>query len=354
MTSTKSIPVYIDLAICLFILPALILLLPIEKWLDQNSNFVFLLVFWLYAVYILNRTLTVPMLFKKRQTVAIGILILIGTIVVTYFITNMQIDEPFGHFRDDIMRERGDRGTNITRGVPRQKLHQFGIWFLYIVAVSFSLIVGLLTVLFKQRVEQQEIEFEKDRAQLALYRAQINPHFLFNTLNSLYGLIISKSERAETAFMQFINLMKYMYTNGTKDKIDIESEINYINEYITLQQQRLNENTKVEFTHNIDATNSKNLTISPMLLITFVENAFKYGVSAQDKTLIAIDIDITDNELKLNIQNSIITQPNSNQPTGIGIANCKKRLALLYPNRHTLKIASNNNQYSVTLKIKLI
>lgn len=105
-----------------------------------------------------------------------------------------------------------------------------------------------------------------------LYKAQINPHFLFNTLNTLYGLMISGSEKAEPAFVKFTELLRYMYSNSTQDKTSVDEEINYISEYIDLQLLRLNEHTNVCFTHQEDDTT---LEIAPMILITFIENVFK-------------------------------------------------------------------------------
>ena len=100
--------------------------------------------------------------------------------------------------------------------------------FLYIAVATFSLAVSLLAELHRQSMARQITEFEKKKTELALYKAQINPHFLFNTLNTLFGLMITGSARAETAFMHFIQLMKYMYTHAGKDKISIDTATDYI------------------------------------------------------------------------------------------------------------------------------
>ena len=104
------------------------------------------------------------------------------------------------------------------------------------VVTTFSMAVGLLTELYRQRMHRQAVEFEMKKAELALYKAQINPHFLFNNLNTLYGMVVTASDKTEEAFMQFISLMKYMYTNHSKDKIPISTEIEYIRQYIALQE----------------------------------------------------------------------------------------------------------------------
>ncbi len=108
--------------------------------------------------------------------------------------------------------------------VPKIKLQQQAVWFLYIVVMTFSMAVGLLTQLYHQIMERQAVEFERKKAELALYKAQINPHFLFNSLNTLYAMVLTGSAQVEDAFTQFIGLMKYMYANNTKDKIPVCTE----------------------------------------------------------------------------------------------------------------------------------
>ena len=169
--------------------------------------------------------------------------------------------------------------------ITRIKQHQQGTWFMYLVTVCFSIAVGLLTELYKQIMARQASEFEKKKAELALYKAQINPHFLFNTLNTLYGLMITQSQKAETAFiafMQFIDLIKYMYTKATQDTVNIEEEAEYISQYIELQKNRIDESrTHIYYSYSADES-AKNTRIAPMILITFIENALKYGASRKD------------------------------------------------------------------------
>lgn len=169
-----------------------------------------------------------------------------------------------------------------------------------------------------------------------LYKAQINPHFLFNTLNTLYDLMISGSEKAEPAFVKFTELLRYMYSNSTPDKTSVSEEINYISEYIDLQLLRLNEHTNVCFTHQEDDTT---LEIAPMILITFIENVFKYGISSHTDSNLLIDIRVENGVLSLVTENPV-QQRLLPPKEGIGISNCRKRLDLLYPEAYTLDIIS--------------
>lgn len=137
---------------------------------------------------------------------------------------------------------------------------------------AFSFAVGTLAELYRRTIERQAAEHEQRKAELALYKVQINPHFLFNTLNTLYGLMLTDVARAETAFMQFMDMTKYMYTNADKDRVPLRSEIDYIRQYIELQKNRMNDHTHVHL--SIESRNGcPDAMIAPMILITFVENA---------------------------------------------------------------------------------
>lgn len=345
--NNKYLPLGIDLFFCLVLLPALIMLLPVERWLESNSTFVVLLVGWLYAVYFLTRKACVPMLFRSRRQLVIALCILASTILVTWLVTQYQMEFPF---RGE--HPRPERFRHVTN-LSKVRLHQQGTWFLYLVTVCFSIAVGLLTELYRQMTERQSVEFEKKKAELALYKAQINPHFLFNTLNTLYGLMLAQSEKAEAAFMQFIGLVKYMYTRATQDKVDVAEEAEYIRRYIELQKNRLDESrTHVTYTYDNDQA-CPQVQIAPMLLITFVENALKYGTSSHAESDIRIGIQVKEGILHFTADNQVVNPRPADKEPGIGIANCRKRLELLYPSAHRLDIAEAEGWYRVKLEIRL-
>lgn len=336
----RKIPLITDLLFACVLLPALCFLLPIERWIANNLTFVCILACWLYAVYFFNRYITVPMFFQTRRKVIIALILILATILITWLISQYQMDFPHRPVR-----------PRRVRTVARARLHQQAVWFLYVATITFSTAVGLLTELIRQIVRSHDLETEKKKAELALYKAQINPHFLFNTLNTLYGMIVMKSQQVETAFMQFICLMKYMYTNPTKEAIPVEEEIDYIRQYIEIQKYRTENKDSIQLSYYND-NKRQGLQIVPMLLITFVENAIKYGLSSTDDRQVYIVIRIEDGTLFFSTQNQKLTDRRGNS-AGIGISNCRKRLELAYPKRHKLEINDADGLYTVLLSITL-
>ncbi|MDY3068969.1 MAG: sensor histidine kinase [Parabacteroides sp.] len=341
MIQIKKLPFYIDLAFCLFLLPAMIMLLPIERWLVYNSVFVYLLIGWLYLIYMINRRFTMPYFFKGNKYILFAILFLLLAVAGTYLITHYQMEYPHQRMRK----------IRIPANIPKIQLQQQAVWFLYMVVTTFSLAVGLLTELHRQIMARQEIEFEKKKAELALYKAQINPHFLFNNLNTLYAMVVTGSPQAEDAFTQFISLMKYMYAHNTKDKIPIRTETEYIRQYIELQKYRMPKDFHIHFSYEHDET--EQLSIAPMILITFVENVFKHGVSSHQPGDACICIQAKNGELLFTTWNPLLNHSPINESKGIGIENCQKRLELLYSHRYDLRIEKKEELFHVTLRINL-
>ena len=220
------------------------------------------------------------------------------------------------------------------------------VWFFFLVVTGFSLSIELIFELFRQILSKQEIEAEKNKAELALYKAQI---FLFNTLNALYGLVLTKSDKTESDFIKFSNILKYMYAQTTSDLISISNEVEYIRQYVDLQSLRLNKHTQVVFETQIDDEHAK---IPPMILITFVENSFKYGVSSDTDCTIFIRIIVKEGQLIFETENMIMKENHQN-PHAIGIDNCRKRLELLYPNRFVLLTKEENGYFKTYLNIQL-
>ncbi|MFY0630914.1 MAG: histidine kinase [Flavobacteriaceae bacterium] len=195
---------------------------------------------------------------------------------------------------------------------------------------------------------------EKD-AELKLLKAQLNPHFLFNTLNNLYGLSVVKSDQLPNLMLKLSDLLRYSLYDTKDTFVPLEKEITYLENYISLENIRLEDKTNINFTKSGDISSKM---IAPMLLIVFVENAFKHlSSSNNEKSSVEVNVTIIDDSLRFTCINS--TDGNSKETpmksgkSGIGLKNAKKRLALLYPEKHQLAIDENDTSYHVILTLDL-
>ncbi|MBS7255248.1 sensor histidine kinase [Flavobacterium branchiicola] len=250
--------------------------------------------------------------------------------------TNMHRISPDG-FRPPPQMER-EMPFEFKGGPPTQYSHTTLVYLIGVISSLLFAISGRL----------QSVEEEKVKSELAFLKAQINPHFLFNTLNSIYALALKKDNKTPDAVIQLSELMRYIMTNSNDEVIDLPKEINYINNFISLQKTRLGNTVIVDYKVT---GNSFGKQITPLILISFIENAFKYGVNPDQTSEICISIDIKEDQLILWVSNKKIDSVYSE--SGIGLQNTIKRLKLVYPNRHQLKIIDTPDKYTVNLSIKL-
>ena len=181
--------------------------------------------------------------------------------------------------------------------------------------------------------------------ELQYLRAQINPHSLFNSLNTIYFLINKENKEARETLMKFSDLLRYQLYDCNTDRIDIEKEIQYLRNFVSIQQLRHDEKYDISFHAD---ENVKDFSIAPLLLITFVENAFKH-VSAHEHNQINISLKKEHQKLQLTVYNTKEHRTHGEEPGGIGLANAKRRLELLYPDKYTLDISDNSATFTVNL-----
>lgn len=201
-----------------------------------------------------------------------------------------------------------------------------------------------------ERMQNQKIKNEKLQAELSHLKLQVHPHFLFNTLNSIYASAIKKDDKTADTILIFSDFMRYLLQDSYQNEVLLEKEIQYISNYIELQKSRLRNSVIIEFEKEGNFYNKK---IAPLILFTFVENAFKYGVNPDENSEIKIGISIKENELNFTVFNRIVTTKNI-ESSNIGIRNTKERLMLYYPQKHTLEIKEDPKAFVVNLKINLI
>ena len=203
--------------------------------------------------------------------------------------------------------------------------------------------------------DRKELQSQKLESELNFLKSQINPHFLFNTLNNLYALSLKKSNDAPKTVLMLSEMMRYMLYECNDENVPLEKEINYIKNYLELEKIRLGKQSTLEFTVEGDPGNLK---IAPLMFIPFIENSFKHGMNHQlDEGFVKIKMLIDKETIEMNLSNnkssSLPDQIKTKKSGGIGLINIQRRLNLIYPDKHELKIQEENNRYLVDLKIKL-
>lgn len=335
----KNVSIYIDLVFCLIVLPVMVMIFPVERWYHNFQWYVITVGFWLYALYFMNRIFTVPALFRTKKSRWMGIVLILVSFGITYMLTQISLYIPKPNVHDE----------GIVRiFLPSIQQYQQAVWSLFMIVEAFSFAIGLLTQANLQKSRRRAVEAERDKAQIELYKAQIKPHFMFNTLNSLYGLFLTRDEKALASLEKYISMLRYIHTTSMRDFVAISDEVDYIRQYVALQSLRLNEMTSVKM--DIDIENNS-LQIPPMLLVTFVENCFKHGISPVEESQISILITENHGKLIFSTENKIF--PVKRIGEHMGIENCRKRLELLYPGKHEMSNGSDGTFYRVKLCIDL-
>ncbi len=334
----KKSSIYIDIVFCIIVLPIMIMIFPVERWYHNFQWYVISVGIWLYFLYMFNRIVTVPILFQGKRRLQVGIIMIAISIAVTCAFSRVILYTPKPSVHDN----------GIERVLPSVQQYQQAVWSLFMIVETFSFAVGLLTQTEIQRSRRRAVEMERDKAEIELYKAQIKPHFMFNTLNSLYGLFLTNDEKALVSLEKFISMMRYIHKTSRCDLTTLSDEIDYIRQYVGLQSLRLNGNTAVSLDIDVD---DSSLMVPPMLLITFVENCFKHGVSPVEKSEIVIRLSEKEGNMLFSTTNRIFPVKRIGEHLGIG--NCRKRLELIYPGRHTIEIENDGNTYNVQLSIDL-
>ncbi|MDI9258159.1 sensor histidine kinase [Flavobacterium sedimenticola] len=224
---------------------------------------------------------------------------------------------------------------------------------LFVITMGAS--YGLLRIWKKSEKQKEDLNRETLKAELDFLKAQVNPHFLFNVLNMAYSSA-NKNNDTETAGIieELANMMRYMLYESNVNKIALEKEIEYLQSFVNLQKKRLSTEVLPNIAFSIEGAIKKH-QIAPLLLIPFVENAFKHGIRMGNETFIIIRLEVTDQALWFEVKNSISKNSNEleTQYGGVGLENVKKRLELLYPNQYELSITEEEKQFKVILKLNM-
>jgi len=219
-----------------------------------------------------------------------------------------------------------------------------------IIYTIYALLIRFAIGWFESQKIRNDLILQTRTSELALLRSQVNPHFLFNTLNNIYSLVYQKSENAPAAVMKLSSIMRYMLYDATTDKVLLEKEIEYLQSFIELQKLRIRDRDFVDL-HISGVTEGR--TIAPMLLIPFVENAFKHCSKTGERPGIKIMLDTDPKCIRFTVSNRVKNDPSANKDTvgGIGINNIRRRLNLLYPSKHVLHFSQSESFFIVDLII---
>ena len=245
------------------------------------------------------------------------------------------------HFSDFNLQTLAKTNPIVEKIIPVIIVNAILLWLLSIVS----------SILWTIYTRLKQTEGEKLSAQIASLKSQINPHFLFNTLNNIYATAMDTSPKTADMVDKLSEMMRYTMKDTQLDFVLLEDEINYVNNFIELQKLRLDRSVKLEYRtlENIPA-----MQIAPMLLIPFIENAFKHGVNSEQKSHIKIEMTTNKNEFKLTVVNNKVNiQQDTSERSGLGIENTKHRLNLIYPSKHLLVTHDTEKEFSVSLYINL-
>ena len=316
--------------------------------------------YWVFCltyilIFYLNSYVLIPAFYFKRKYLFYITIVLALFILVSYcrpFELLLQHHRP--HFRppssdmfatDHGVYKPGNGGPPQGPGPRSMRIDIVSI-FLYIMTIALGMALQVTRQWRTSRQQVARAEADKAQAELSFLKAQINPHFLFNTLNNIYTLAYTKNEKTADSIMKLSNIMRYVTDDVSQHFVPLQLEVDCINDFIELQRLRLSKKVLVDFTVK---GRLENKSIVPLLLITFVENVFKYGISNHENATITIQLVADERSITFYCHNKIFKPAGTPQRTGIGIANAKKRLEHLYPNKHLLNITNENGFFSVEL-----
>ncbi len=241
------------------------------------------------------------------------------------------------------------------RGMPapgRSLLSMMVLVYLVVVLVSaFTLLKQNYSSIAENRALENkflEAQLKLKEQELHYLKLQVHPHFLFNTLNTLYGHALKKSEETPDMILKLSNLLDYLLYQADKPLVSLGSEIEHIKDYIALEQMRFRDNLHIDL--DLPPT-TENIELAPMLLIPFVENSFKHGQPVDGKLKISISLHLDEEQLKFSVKNSVKNNTDRENQNGLGLKNLKKRLQLLYPDRHSFSAEKTGNSFEAHLSL---
>jgi len=286
------------------------------------------------VIYAVNLLLVPRYLYKKKY--AAFALLFAGMVAASSFIKLVMIKSALG---------QSLAGTNVKEAIYNNFVTQF-----FLVLASIALKSAFDYIRLQKRLA--EVAKERAEAELNFLKAQINPHFLFNSINAVYFLIDKKNVQAREALHKFSEMLRYQLYECGDNRIPIEKEISFLKDYVDLQKLRFDENTAIHFTYADDV---QQFSIEPLLLIPFVENSFKH-LSHHDRDRrneVQINLSRQNGSMYFSVYNTTEQKALVTNSGGIGLTNVQKRLDLLYPDKHQLEIKEKDGWFGVELQLSI-
>ncbi len=303
-------------------------------------------------VFYLNYLLLVPKLYFRKSRMSY-FLVAALLIIILYFIEGYLSSRLFRQSQIELevrtLLDNFSRQHNLS-GPPFRQLHLFNFVLVNLLITGFSVGLRISEKYGKQEKQQKELEKVRLSTELAFLKNQISPHFFFNTLNNIYSLIEINSNDAQDAVLKLSKLMRYLLYESEQGSVKLEQELEFMNNYIDLMKLRLSNKVDLQVMFP-EKTNG--IAIPPLLFITFIENAFKHGISYKDRSFIHISLNIENDDLIFECSNSIVNggEPKNSPFSGIGLENVSKRLSLLFPEKHDLRLSQTVSEFNVKLRI---
>ncbi|MCW3086909.1 MAG: Histidine kinase [Sediminibacterium sp.] len=310
---------------------------------------------FLVAFYYLNTLVFVPRLLVKEKWLWYGVAIAASLLFFLYvpkqIATMIAEPEVLSPQNREFIRNPAFQGKSRYPGTMRRNrpLSDPYNTVLFLLLFTLGTCISVIQRWLRTEQNRKETENEKLNTELSFLKSQVNPHFFFNTLNNIYSLAVVRSEKTAPAVMKLSAIMRYILTETQRDLVPLRNEVDFIHNFIDLQQVRLTDKVELRFSAEGDMDT---LLVAPLLFIPFVENAFKYGVSTKESSNINIEIRTQSNKILFTAKNYIVPSENNlMENTGIGINNVKRRLELMYPGKHVLTTNQIDNYYIVHLEI---
>jgi hypothetical protein len=356
ISRNKILPIILHILawLTLIILPQLIIN---RFW--GNNNYVAWEFYFNATVYglifYINYLWLVPRFFltdRKNVYFLMAFLVIVLLYFFSRYINVRYIHDPVREKAISDIFDKYSQGRHVRRP-PYAQMHFYFFYLISILVTGFSLGLKVLERHALTEKRQKELEKEKLNSELAFLKNQVSPHFFFNTLNNIYSLIEISKEDAQEAVLKLSRLMRYLLYETEQGETLLSHEVEFMKNYIDLMKLRLS--GKVELKVDFPETMA-DYHIPPLLFVPFIENAFKHGISYRERSFIHLFLKMEGNKVEFRCSNSLNRKSNAESAdkySGIGLENVKKRLNLLFPNRHDLQIVTSGNEFNVHLEIDL-